>query len=160
MTGRPTKLTADVATAIVKAIRAGNYPEVAAACNGVSRSAYYEWMQRGDRAAEGDELFTEFADAVTRARAWAERKMVGIVRRDAAANPDSARWFLERSMPERWGRRDHVVVETRVQEELNEALDKLQRDLTPDAYAQVVRSLAGGDDAGAGPAPPPDAPDE
>lgn len=157
---RPTKLTPEVAAAIVAAVEAGNYPEVAAEAEGVAARTYYHWMQLGETDEPGNEAFSQFRQAVTRARAAAERAMVGIVRTAAVDNPQAAQWFLERSRPDRWGRRDHVVVETRVQEELNEALDKLQRDLTPDAYAQVVRSLARGDDAGTGPAPAADAPDE
>lgn len=160
MSGRPTKLTPEVAAAIVASVEEGNYPEVAAEAEGVDGSTFYRWMQRGESDEDKDQAFREFRESVTRARASAERAMVRIVRTASNDNPQAAQWFLERSRPERWGRRDHVVVETRVQEELNEALDKLQRDLTPDAYAQVVRSLAGGDDASAGPAPPPDAADE
>ena len=154
---RPTKLTPGLSAAIVKAIRAGNYPEVAAESEGVSGASYYLWMKRGEA---GEAPFSEFFESVTRAKARAERRMVHLVRTAAINDAHAAQWFLERSRPDRWGRRDHVVVETRVQEELNEALDKLQRDLTPDAYAQVVRSLARGDDAGTGPAPAADAPDE
>lgn len=50
--GRPTKLTATVQNKIVKALRMGNYAEVAAAYAGVSERTFYGWLERGERAKE------------------------------------------------------------------------------------------------------------
>lgn len=44
---RPTKLTADLHRRIVSMVAAGAFPEVAAGACGVSRRAFFEWMQRG-----------------------------------------------------------------------------------------------------------------
>lgn len=157
---RPTKLTPELSAAIVALVEAGNYPECAAEAEGIDGATYYRWMQRGESDDPAAVAFREFRESITRARAKAESAMVSVIRTDALENAESARWILERSKPDRWGRRDHVVVENRVREELDQSLAKLQRDLTPDAYAQVIRSLAGVDDAGAGPAPAADAADE
>ena len=44
---RPTKLTPDLHRRIVSMVAAGAFPEVAAGACGVSRRAFFEWMQRG-----------------------------------------------------------------------------------------------------------------
>lgn len=149
--GRPSKLTPDTATAIVEAVEAGNYPEVAAASAGVKASTYYGWMERG-RA--GEAPFVEFSEAITRARAKAEAGMVALVRTDAAKNAESARWHLERSAPDRWGRRDKLTIESAVNTELDAMLGKLEARLPADVFALVLTALA---DRDAGEAAPGDA---
>lgn len=139
--GRPTKLTPEVQRRIVKAVRCGNYGETAAASEGVQRSTYYEWMERGRK---GESPFAEFADAVTRARAVAERRMVNVVRTDAVQNAESARWYLERSASDRWGRRDKLTIESAVNAELDAMLAKLEAGLTPEEYDRVLAVLTSG----------------
>jgi transposase-like protein len=103
MTGRPTKLTPEVKERIVRAIRAGNYGEVAARAAGISRSTYYRWMERGR---EGEAIYCDFADAVSGAEADAEVEAVARIRQ---AMPDDWRacaHYLERRHPDRWRRRE------------------------------------------------------
>ena len=140
--GRPTKLTPEVQARIVKAIAAGNYPEIAAESEGVGKTAYYGWMERGRK---GESPYAEFAEAVTRARARAERKMVRIVRTAAITEPQSAQWYLERSAADRWGRRDKVTVENAVRDELAQALAKLDHgiQLAPNLAHHRGRDAAG-----------------
>ena len=143
--GRPSKLTPELAARIVKAIAAGNYPEVAAESEGVGKTTLYRWMEQGARDESGP--FREFRESVMRARARAERKMVRIVRTAAREDPQSAQWYLERSASDRWGRRDKVVIENAVRDELERALAKLEAALTPEEYDRVLCILA---DDGAG----------
>jgi len=140
--GRPTKLTPALQARIVRAVREGNYPETAALSEGVSRSAFYEWMERGRKR----ELpYADFADAVTRARATAQRKMLGLVAKAAPKDPENARWYLERTAPDQFGRRDKLVVENLVSQELDALLARLERRLPPETYELVLAALA--DDA-------------
>ena len=111
MMGRPSKLTPEVQAAIVADVEAGNYPEVAAECAGIAGRVYYRWMSRGESEDPADESYRQFRQAVTRARAKAEASMVTIVRVDAIENAESARWYLERSASDRWGRRDKLTIE-------------------------------------------------
>lgn len=146
--GRPTDLTPDLHARIVKAIAAGNYPEVAAESEGIAKRTFYRWMEQGARD-DGAEIYRQFRQAVTRARARAERKMVRIVRTAAITEPQSAQWYLERSAADRWGRRDKVTVENAVRDELTQALAKLEAALSPEEYTRVLSILAD-DGAGAG----------
>jgi len=143
--GRPSKLTPEVHAAIVKAVRGGNYPEIAAQSAGVEARTFYTWMQRGESDADGDEIYRQFRQAITRARAWAERKMVGIVRRAAIDDAQSAQWYLERSASDRWGRRDKLTIESAVNAELDAMLGKLEAGLSPHEYERVLAVLAGRD---------------
>lgn len=127
--GRPTKLTPQVAEKIIAAVRAGNYLETAAENAGVNRTTLYRWQQAGSDA-DADPELRDFCNALTRARAEAEARMVGCVLRDAMGgtvvkritrtyrngvveteeqvtppNHRAAIEFLSRSFPQTWGRR-------------------------------------------------------
>lgn len=161
MTGRPTKLTPALQARILKLVRAGNYPEVAAASLGVNRATYYRWMERGEKCAKGDELFRDFRDALTRAKATAETAALAKVSKgfaDKVRGPERAQWYLERTAPDRFGRRDKVVVENIVTQELEAALAKIEQRLPPEIYERVLAALTD-DEAGDG-APEPPAGDE
>ena len=67
--GRPTKLTPEMHAAIVADVERGNFAETAAQLNGIDPRTFFGWMDRGRR---GEEPFSQFFRAVTRARAKAE----------------------------------------------------------------------------------------
>jgi len=71
--------------------------------------------------------------------------MVTIVRVDAIENAESARWYLERSASDRWGRRDKLTIESAVNAELDAMLGKLEAGLSPDEYERVLAVLSGRD---------------
>jgi len=99
---------------IVERIRSGIPIETAALSTGVSSSTYYRWMALGeDRWSDGKlhrarPQFREFREAATRARAEAESMNVALVLKGASADWRAAAWYLERSHPERWRRRDTI----------------------------------------------------
>jgi len=104
---RPTKLTADVEEKVVRAIRAGNYPEVAARHAGVHPSTYYRWMERGGLGGDAveDDPYRHFCAEVERAIADAEAAEVGLIVQAARGGTwQAAAWLLEHRFPERWGR--------------------------------------------------------
>ncbi len=106
--GRPTKLTPEVQARIVEAIEAGNYIEVAAAAAGISKFTFYGWIQRGTD--EPDSIYSNFANAVEKARATAEARSVARILKagnDGTWQADA--WYLERSAWQRWGRRTQVT---------------------------------------------------
>lgn len=150
--GRPTKLTPALQARIVKLVREGNYPETAAQSEGVHRDTYYSWMERGRKR---ERPFADFSDAVTRARATAQRKMLGVVVKAAPKDPENARWYLERTAPDQFGRRDKLVVENLVSQELDGFLARLEQRLDPETYERVLSALA--DDAAGDGAPLPPA---
>lgn len=100
---RPTKLTPERQELIIKALREGNYIEAACGYAGVGTSTFYEWMERGRTASRG--VYAEFADAVEKARAEAEMRNVQVIQRASKDTWQASAWWLERSFPDRWGRR-------------------------------------------------------
>lgn len=132
--GRPSKLTPDVADRIIKAVRLGNYLETAAQAAGVHPATVYRWLQEADKKG-APAAKREFRDALSRARAEAETRMVGSVIKAAAgghvtkritrvlrngdteteetiAGPDGrvALEFLSRAFPDRWAKRQALEV--------------------------------------------------
>jgi len=121
MTGRPTKLTPEIHRAIVTALEAGNYQDDSAAYAGVSRSALYNWLDRGrtererieagEKPRKAETIFVDFLDAVESARAKAAVRHVANIAK--AANDgvwQASAWYLERSYPQKWGRLNRTEI--------------------------------------------------
>lgn len=97
----------------------------AAAYAGIGQSTLYEWVNRGraeatrladDPKAKPDPKeapFLELADMVEKARgeAWVRNLML-IQRAARDGTWQAAAWFMERSAPDRWGRRYQTVEHT------------------------------------------------
>lgn len=145
--GRKTKLTPETQEKICLAIRCGSYVETAAAHAGVSKQTLYTWLRKGERTPRNKtSIYKRFHAAVHRALATCEVKCVSTIVSASRKNWQAAAWRLERMDPDRWGRRDHVVLEMSVRKELDAALEKLERALPPREYERVLRVLA--DDTG------------
>jgi len=140
--GRPLKLTAKLREAIAKRVRGGNYPEVAAQCEGIARSTFYLWQSQGraDQAAGKETEFSEFLDAIARSRAECEAELLEQVRKavDKQGNAKDAKWLLERRSPERWGRRVDFKLEERA---IEEVLARLSMKLDWTSYIKVLEVL-------------------
>lgn len=104
---RPDRLDETRAEEILRYLRAGNYIETACALAGIHPSTYYRWIERGNDP-KAPAKFREFREAATRARAEAEARNVAIVQRAAGTDWRAATWYLERSFPTRYGRRDRI----------------------------------------------------
>jgi len=81
--GRPEgagiKLTKAVQDIIVTAIRCGNYLETAAACAGIHKDTFYNWIIKGANAPEGNR-YHNFSDAVQKALAESESAAIAAIR--------------------------------------------------------------------------------
>ena len=102
--GRPLTLTSAVQRRICSAIEAGNFVESAAQLAGVGRSTLYRWLSLAD---SDDKQYRDFRDALLTARAKAEARAVAVIVKSGRRSWQSAAWFLERSFPDRWKRREH-----------------------------------------------------
>ena len=136
---RPTKLTPQLIEEISNWLKLGYYQEDAATMVGISPSTYYEWMKRGEKAIEEMDtkmlnppnvdssselapsqaaeegeivnLYSEFSEAVKKARAEAEGAHIRNIRR-ASDNGvwQASAWWLERSFPKKWGKRSSLEI--------------------------------------------------
>ena len=74
---RPTKLDKKLQTKIVKLLKTGVTVRDMCAHVGIAESTYYDWMARGEA---GEDLFSEFAEAVSRALGDAKVVAIGTLR--------------------------------------------------------------------------------
>ena len=104
--GRPTDCTPEVTAIVVAELKLGLGVTGACARAGIAKSTYQSWMTRG---ATGEEPFSTFSAAATRARADGVRALAATVRK--AANDDwrAAAWMLERQDPDEWSRRTELT---------------------------------------------------
>lgn len=132
--GRPPALTTESRDRIISAVRAGNYLTTAAALANVSTSSVYRWLERAEEPGARRE-YREFRDALARARAEAEARVVATIMRGvtggavvkevtrtlpngaveterqvAPPNPREGLEFLSRAFPDRWARRQALEV--------------------------------------------------
>lgn len=80
---------------------------------GISTETYYDWMRRGERAwkIDREKGYPDFSEAVKRARAEGRRGHVKNIVSASEKNWQASAWFLERSDPDHWARRDRHEVE-------------------------------------------------
>ena len=104
---------------MLEALRAGNYMDTAAMYAGISKQTLYNWLAKGratrEKVANGgiasyqEAKFIELIDAVEKARADAEVRNVHLIQQAAQGGTwQAAAWFLERSHPGKWARREKV----------------------------------------------------
>jgi hypothetical protein len=107
---RPTDLNPELQQQLVTVLSSGVPIKDACAYVGISDVTYYNWMNRGQKARKGDERFVEFFNAATRARVAGRLSAVTVIRKSIQdGNSEDARWFLERSDPANWGRKDVLI---------------------------------------------------
>lgn len=88
---------------LVGLIRIGNYRNTAAAACGIAGSTFDAWLRRGAR---GEQPFAALADAVEKALAEAEAVKVQKIHTASDEHWQAAAWWLERTSPKKWGRKD------------------------------------------------------
>jgi hypothetical protein len=101
--GRPTKLTDELQAEIVNYLKTGNYIETACALAGISKSTFYSWLNKGKNSTRTNK-YSRFTDAVERAQAWAEARLVALISKKAEKTWQAAAWLLERKHPSKWSR--------------------------------------------------------
>ena len=103
--GRPPKLTADVVGKILMAVRAGNYPEVAARWAGISAATYYRWCK------DPRPPYVAFRAALVMADAECEVMVIGNLVRLSRTSTRAAAFLLERRWPEKWAKSRRLPAE-------------------------------------------------
>jgi len=96
-----------VIEAITKALRAGCTKKDSCSLASISEQTFYRWMREGETASEGSEAW-QFCESIKKAIAEARARNVTIIQKHAVNNWTAAAWWLERSDPESWGKRDRV----------------------------------------------------
>lgn len=108
MAGRKSKYTPERAAEIVKLLAGGATIKDSCAYVGISDDTFARWCVK----------YADFAEAVNKARATGKIECAALIRQAARSNWQAAAWFLERSDPTHWGRRDKLTIEGGVSTEL------------------------------------------
>ena len=139
--GRPTKLTPELATAIVTLIQHGVHPPIAAGAYGVDKATFYEWLARGE-SRDPDRLsvpeYTEFAERVRRAEHEAESAIVAMAVKKIRTSGDALA-VLARRFGERW--RERIDVRVELEAEVRRLANETGVDYA-EALAEAERILA------------------
>lgn len=109
--GRPSAFNQERAERLINAVRAGNYYATAAAYAGISYSTLRRWILKSEDADAPPE-YIAFREALEKARADAE--VAALAKIQKASNEgawQAAAWYLERSHPDRWGKREQNRLE-------------------------------------------------
>lgn len=108
---------AEVSEPLIKLLKSG--VPVIHACDavGISPSSYYDWMKLGERATSGQHR--EFYLNVKKARAEAIARNVAIIQKAAGHSWQAAAWWLERTCPAEFGRREVEINMTQNNVEIN-----------------------------------------
>ena len=140
-------MTDELVAAVCESLRKGNYVETAAACAGITARSLRAWMAKGHdaRKRKVTNRYRRFLDAVERAQAEGESQHVEAIVEARSEHWQASAWWLERTRPERFGRRDKVLVENTVREELDHALTMLEQRLKPEEYDRVLAALSDGE---------------
>ena len=95
--GRRTLLTAELQRDICAFVRAGAYDYAAAEACGISRRAFFEWLERGERESTRGRapVYVQFARAIRRAQAEAR------VSAEVTVKKIDPKWWLSRMHRER-----------------------------------------------------------
>jgi hypothetical protein len=101
-----TTLTPQVASTILGQLQGGMHLSTVLAANGIARSSFYDWLERGrpDHRRAEDEPFRVFREQVEKARAQGEIALGMTLAAAGRHDPAWAAWLLERQFPERWAR--------------------------------------------------------
>lgn len=96
-----------VVEAITKALKAGCTKKDACSLANISEQTFYRWIREGEKDSEGGVAY-QFCESIKKAIAEARARNVTIIQKHAVNNWTAAAWWLERSDPESWGKRDKV----------------------------------------------------
>ena len=108
--GRKSRLTPELVADIGKLLTEGNTTRMACAFLGVSEATFYRHFKAGE-SGHGSPLQRQFCETVKRARVAAQRRCVLLIQTAARNSWQAAAWYLERTCPEEFGRRDYLRTE-------------------------------------------------
>lgn len=116
--------------------------ETAAAMAGIGRNTFYLWLKQAEA---GNEAAILFREAVEKAEAFAENTHLQNIKRagEHVQQWTASAWWLERKMPEKWGRRDAESNQPRVQVFIGGQADHVQvqvANVSPSALSPVPRN--------------------
>ena len=94
---------------LCQALKSGNTKRNACLLAGCSETQLYKWLRDKDCEVE-DTLSHQFASAIKKSMAEAQNRNVVLIQKAAQTNWQASAWYLERSDPQHWGKRERHEV--------------------------------------------------
>jgi hypothetical protein len=135
---RPTSLTPELAKKLT--VHVGNGLPISVACDyvGIHYATVCRWMKRDDGP------YPAFRDSMKKARAKSQKKMIRDIRA-GVDNWQARAWYLERSDPKHWGRKDKIEKLIKKDIAQGEGVDALLRSVLEDpAMRDKVQAMLAG----------------
>ncbi len=138
--GRPSKLTADIQSRIVSAVRCGASFKNACVAAGISERTFQRWRQKGEHQGAKTE-YRRFWRDLTQAEQEGQTARLAIIQKAARNDWRAAAWLLERMNPERFSLRYKIEHSGKV--EHSAAVDAVRRslDLLTSKHPELARTL-------------------
>lgn len=139
---RPKKKQVDpvLAEKLIEVLTSGSTVKDSCAYVGISTEQFYNDLER----------FPDFRDAIEKARATAKVSSVAIIRQASKTNWQAAAWFLERSDPANWGRKDVLLtlgIDPALLKDLKKSADSKGISL-PELFQELINEFANVDSSG------------
>lgn len=98
---RPRKKQVDpvIEAKLIEVLTSGATVRDSCAFVGITAETFYTWCAR----------YSDFSERIEKARATAKISSVAVIRKASQTNWQAAAWFLERSDPANWGRKDMLI---------------------------------------------------
>lgn len=145
--GRKGLLNTRMISRVAKAIAEGNTARTACLTCGISERVFFKWQADGE--AGISPLTVQFVQAIKEAKAKAEAVHVRNIKKASSTHWQASAWFLERTNPEDWGRKDRIrqeisgpegaPVEVEVGIDLNHATNVVFDTLKQQAREEIER---------------------
>lgn len=127
--------TPEIAAKLVEYLSQAVTVKDACALVGIAPQTFFQWCKRD----------ASFRDATTRARAQGRLSAVLVIQDSVLRNKDteSAKWLLERTDPENWGRRDKLIldIDPRLLRELKALLEANELSAS-DIFQDLINELS------------------
>jgi len=105
-----TKFNPETCQQIIEGVKAGYPLKTAAAIAGISKSTFYNWIQRGKERKTGK--YVDFLDSLKKAKEFNKAYHIDRIRTASdKGNWQASAWYLERVYPNEFGRRNRVEME-------------------------------------------------
>ena len=129
----------ETTTILLKALRSGNTKKDACNLASISEQTFYRWMREGESDQNNGTAY-QFCESVKKSISEARNRNVVIIQKHAANNWQAAAWYLERSDPEHWGKRDKVEMTGKDGEAMEMNIIN-KKDMTDEEMADVMNKF-------------------
>ena len=133
------RLCKDTMSILMRALKAGNTKKDACNLASISEQTFYRWLREGEDAPKDSQAY-QFCESVKKSISEARNRNVVFIQKHASNNWQAAAWYLERSDPEHWGKRDKVEMTGKDGEAMEMSIIS-QKEMSDEEMASVMNKF-------------------